>query len=131
MPDEARLTQRDSHIDLTARAKAACEDARNTAEALERPLPPGNLCEELYIAVARAAAKSAGSMAALELCVRRFTVALQNDGASPEAVLIALKEVINSRMLQVSRTSAGDLSEEELRQLISRWSIEQFFSASA
>ena len=89
------------------------------------------ICEELRVAVASAASKSAGSMAALQIAVRRFTVALQKDGATPEAVLISLKDVINSRTFEVVRTSASDLSEEELRQLISSWSIEEFFSASA
>ena len=131
MPEDTRVTERDSHTDLATRAKDACENARNTAKVLQRPLPPSKLCEELHVALARAAAKSAGSMAALQLSVRRFTVALQQDGATPEAVLITLKDVINSRTFEVTRKTASDLSEEELRQLISTWCIEEFFSASA
>ena len=94
-------------------------------------VPPEELCEELHAAVARAAARSAGSMDALQLAVRRFTLALQNDGATAEAVLISLKSVINARTLEVSPTSMGDLSADELRHLISTWSIREFFSASA
>ena len=93
-------------------------------------LPPEELCTELHVAVARAAARSADSMAALRVAVRRFTVALQNDGATPEAVLIALKTVINSQTFRVTPTR-NDSSGEELRQLISTWSIEEFFSESA
>ena len=131
MPEDARVAQRDLHADLTERAKVACKDARNAAKLRDRPGPPDKLCEELHVAVAMAAAKSAGSMAALQLSVRRFTVALQQEGATPEAVLIALKDVINSRTFEVTRTTATDLGEQELRQLISSWSIEEFFSASA
>ena len=95
-----------------------------------RALPPEELCKELHVAVARAAARSADSMAALHVAVRRFTVALQNDGATPEAVLIALKTVINAQTFRITPTSS-DSSGEELRQMISRWSIEAFFSESA
>ena len=95
-----------------------------------RVLPPEDLCKELHVAVARAAARSADSMAALHVAVRRFTVALQNDGATPEAVLIALKTVINAQTFRITPTSS-DSSGEELRQMISRWSIEEFFSESA
>ncbi|HJP60860.1 MAG TPA: hypothetical protein VJ865_12710 [Gemmatimonadaceae bacterium] len=94
-------------------------------------VPPEELGEALQVAVAKAAAKSAGSMVALQLAVRRFTVALQKDGATPEAVLISLKTVINSRTFRVTPAGASDFNEEELRQLISRWSIEEFFSESA
>ena len=95
-----------------------------------RVLPPEELCQQLHAAVAQAAARSADSMAALHLAVRRFTVALQKDGATPEAVLIALKTVINAQTFRVTPTRS-DSSGEELRQLISRWSIEEFFSESA
>ena len=96
-----------------------------------RVVPPEELCEELHAAVTRAAARSADSMQALQLAVRRFTVALQSDGATPEAVLISLKAVINSRTFEVAPMYAGDLTADELRHLISTWSIKEFFSASA
>ncbi len=94
-------------------------------------IPPEELCNELHAAVSRAAAKSDGSMADLRVAVRRFTLALQHDGATPEAVLIALKNVINARTLEVTPRSTGDLSADDLRHTISTWSIQEFFSASA
>jgi hypothetical protein len=91
---------------------------------------PAELCEDIRIAFARVATGSPGSIGALQRAVRRFTVALHNDGATPEAVLIALKAVINSGTFHVT-TSPSDLSEEDLRQLISSWSIEEFFGDPA
>ena len=96
-----------------------------------RALPPAELCEDLHVAVARAAAKTADSMGSLQVAVRRFTVALQSDGATPEAVLIALKNVINLRTFHANPRNADGLNEEELRQLISKWSIEEYFSETA
>ena len=95
-----------------------------------RVVAPAELCEDIHVAFARVATDSPGSIAALQRAVRRFTVALQNDGATPEAVLIALKAVINSGTFHVT-TSPSDLSEEDLRQLISSWSIEEFFGDAA
>ncbi|MFL5482023.1 MAG: hypothetical protein ACJ8AK_07510 [Gemmatimonadaceae bacterium] len=91
---------------------------------------PQELCEDIHLAFARVASDTPGSIAALQRAVRRFTVALQNDGATPEAVLIALKAVINSGAFHVT-SSPSDLRDENLRQLISSWSIEEFFGAAA
>lgn len=131
LPEEAPATQREWPRESATRALIDCDEANSSAKPLDRPVPPAEVCEELHAAVARAAARSADSMAALELAVRRFTVALQNEGATPEAVLISLKTVINSRTFHVAPTSMGDLSGDELRQLISTWSIREFFSATA
>ena len=90
--------------------------------------PPDQLCEELHIAVQRAALRSADSTNALRLAVRRFTFALKEDGASPEAVLIALKKVINSRTFPVADDPERNWNQNDLRQLISTWSIQEFFS---
>lgn len=66
-------------------------------------------------------------MNSLHFAVRRFTVALKQDGAGPEAILISLKSVINSRTFPVASNSQ-DWSSEDLRQQISTWCIEEFFS---
>ena len=91
-------------------------------------MPPAPICEELHMAVERAANRSAVSIDALRLAVRRFTIALRDDGAPPEAILIALKTVINTRTFEVMPTIAGDWGVDDLRHLVSTWSIEEFFS---
>ena len=93
-----------------------------------RLLASDQLCEELYQAVVSAASRRADSMEALRATVRRFTLALRNEGAKPEAVLIALKEIINSRVFQVEVSPSPAGSPERLRQQISAWSIQDYFS---
>ena len=91
-------------------------------------IAPDELCDELHIAVENAAMRSAGSINALRRAVKRFTVALRDDGAKPEAVLIAIKAVINSRTFHVVEYPTKDWSPDELQQQISTWSIQDFFS---
>lgn len=127
MPKEATSFHDLESPDIARRAKSACEDLRRAASTSDRPLPPDPLCEELHIAVEHAAARSAASINTLRFAVRRFTAALKQDGASPEAVLISLKSIINSRTFPVV-ISAHDWSSEDLRHQISTWCIEEFFS---
>lgn len=128
MPKEATSFHEQESADIARRAKAACEDLRRAASTSHRPLPPDPLCEELHIAVERAAARSAASINSLRFSVRRFTAALKQDGASPEAILITLKSVINSRTFSVAYDSTQNWSSEDLRQQISTWCIEEFFT---
>ena len=109
---------------IADKAAAACEELRRSVAAYHLPFPPEKLCEELYIAAEEAAKSSAKSVAALRDAVERFTAALKDEGASPEAVLIALKTVINSRTFIVADARADG---NEIRQQISTWSIEAFF----
>lgn len=111
-----------SSIASTAEASA---DLRRYSPILAT-LPP-EAFEHLHVAVQRAATRSARSMITLRIAVESFTDALRDDGASPEAVLIALKTVINSRTFPVSDLGAGELSANELRHQISTWCIEEFF----
>ena len=66
-------------------------------------------------------------MSQLRDAVAHFTAALRDEGAKPEAVLIALKSVINSRAFPSTMYYTSDISVELLRQKISSWSIEEFF----
>ena len=88
---------------------------------------PDALSEELQHAVEKAAMQSADSMNALRLAVTRFTAALRDQGAQPEAVLIAVKNVINSRALMYVEDSRHNWRQQELRQKISTWMIQEFF----
>ena len=95
---------------------------------MSEPLaPPDDLSDELQLAVEKAAMQSADSMNALRLAVMRFTAAMRDQGAQPEAVLIAVKSLINSRALMYVEDSRLNWRREELRQRISTWLIEEFF----
>ena len=91
-------------------------------------IAPDKLCDQLHIAVENAAMRSAGSINALREAVKAFTVALRDDGAKPETVLIAIKTVINSRTFPIVEYAKQDWSPDELQQQISTWSIQDFFS---
>lgn len=63
----------------------------------------------------------------LRHAVAQFTVALRVGGATPEAVLIALKSVINTRTFPIPRNYTPETTDADLRQQISAWSIQEFF----
>ena len=109
-------------------SKAVYGDLRQASGVSDQLVLPDDLCEELHAAVQKAAIRSAGSINALRLAVKRFTVALRDDGAKPETVLIALKSVINSETFPVAELRTEEWTPNELRQQISSWSIQEFFS---
>ena len=113
-----------SYTGSVSRAEAACAELRQAASDMHLPAP---LCEELHAAVERAAERSTESMNDLRHAVAQFTVALKVGGATPEAVLIALKSVINSRTFPIPRDYILQTGGDELRQQISAWSIQEFF----
>lgn len=130
MAEEMRSFQQNENYAASAsRADVACRDLRRTALELHLPALPEVLCEDLHTAVQLAAERSTASMSALRRAVARFTISLRDDGATPEAVLIALKSVINSRTFPVSHDQALPYSGDDLRQRISTWSIQEFFGA--
>lgn len=114
------------YADSASRAETACAELRRVASSLHVAVPP-SLCEDLHAAVERAAERSTESMNDLRRAVTQFTVALKLDGATPEAVLIALKSVINSRTFPSPRDYIPQSSSDDLRQQISAWSIQEFF----
>jgi len=89
--------------------------------------PPDDLSDELQFAVEKAAMQSADSMNALHLAVARFTASMRDQGAKPEEVLIAVKSLINSRALMYVEDARHNWRQEELRQRISTWLIQEFF----
>lgn len=119
----------DNESAMALRAREACADLRETAYAMNRLEPPDELCEELHIAFERAADRSPASLHELHQTVQRFTNALKDEGASPEATLIALKSVINSRTYPAVEVSAQDWSADFLRREVSKWCIKEFFRA--
>ena len=66
-------------------------------------------------------------MEALRLTVCEFTAALRDEGTTPEGVLISLKTLINDRSLPVIPQHSVDWTGYQLREMISTWSIKEFF----
>ena len=119
----------DNDSAMALRAKDACADLRQSAYVMNRLEPPDEFCEELHIAFERAADRSPAALHELRQTVQRFTSALKDEGASPEATLIAVKSVINSRTYPEAEVSAQDWSADFLRRQISTWCIKEFFRA--
>jgi hypothetical protein len=110
---------------------AACADDSidfDSAETLiSAEIVQADQSNRLRAAVVAAAANSAGSMAELRVAICTFTVARRGEGSSPEAVLIALKGVINAATFEpvwLLSSWNGD----QLRQKISTWCIQDYFS---
>jgi len=66
-------------------------------------------------------------MEALRAAVAEFTVALREQGSTPEAVLISLKGVIHDRSLPVIMPHPSEWKSATLRETISAWCIQEFF----
>jgi hypothetical protein len=94
-------------------------------------MPDDELANRVHKAVIDAAARDARSLKELQLAVASFTAAFREMGTSPEAVLIALKAVINNRSLLPIPIPLrdSDRSGELLRAQISTWCIEEFFNS--
>ena len=96
---------------------------------LHVPIPQAEQCEKLRVAVERAAERSSASMSALRAAVKEFTVALRDQGTTPEQVLISLKHVIYSRSFPAIAVHPTEwASGTRLHEKISTWCIEEFFS---
>ncbi|HVF38409.1 MAG TPA: hypothetical protein VM939_00825 [Gemmatimonadaceae bacterium] len=80
----------------------------------------------LHAAIERTASKSSESMEALRLAVCAFTLAMREQGQTPEAVLIHLKEAIQAETLG----PFWRLTDEKgpiLRETITTWCIKDYF----
>jgi hypothetical protein len=103
----------------------------HAVRALHLVVPSAELCERLRLAVEDAATRDAKSMEDLRLRVFDFTTALREVGTTPEAVLITLKALINAGSLPPTARSHPDWSGYLLREKMSTWSIEAYFSDPA
>lgn len=115
-------------FEVPDRARTISAEVRQAEIALNHPMPSETLCEELLGAARSASTRNAASMNALRVAVGRFTAALKDDGATPEAILVAIKSVVNSRVFPLIVSPSRDVNPERLRQLISTWCIEDMFS---
>ena len=94
--------------------------------ALDLAPSQAELCDRLRKAVENAASTNGDSMEALRLTVCEFTAALREEGITPEGVLISLKASINIRALP-ALSAHPNFNSYQLRELISTWSIKEFF----
>ena len=93
-----------------------------------RPQPDAELCDRLVAALEQAAIDRSLSMEALRLTVRDFTLALRQQGTTPEGVLISLKSVINHRRARPTlNQDFHDGPDPAIHEKISTWSIQEFF----
>jgi hypothetical protein len=127
----AEAAMAELHALAEASAMAACADDSGEFESAQilitAEIAQADLSDRLRLAVVAAATQTAGSMAELRIAICIFTVARRGEGSSPEAVLIALKRVINAETFEpvwLLSTWNGD----QLGQKISTWCIQDYFS---
>ena len=93
---------------------------------LRQSISQAELSNRLRAALERAAEKSSDSMEALRLAVCAFTVALRNEGITPEAVLISLKEAIHCETF--GRVNyASTWNGPRLQETITTWCIQDYY----
>lgn len=120
------------HMLAERSASGLAEDARSTegessSFALERAISQAELSERLRSALVRAAARNADSMEALRVAVCAFTVALRDEGVTPEAVLISLKSAIQKETL-IPLWETSSWSGPNLHETITSWCIRDYFA---
>ena len=134
-PDESPVAEALKLVKLlaeaTAQGLAADEQSLEDADsdfALKEAISEATLSLRLRTAVERAASKSNDSMAALRIAVCAFTIALRNDGITPEEVLIRLKVAIRAETLSPLWTTSS-WSGPRLRETITTWCIQDYFGS--
>lgn len=111
-----RILARNSASGLGADAEAMLRQSISQAE----------LSNRLRAAVERAAEKSSDSMEALRLAVSAFTVALRDEGITPEAVLISLKAAIHCETFgPIHHTTTWN--GPRLQETITTWCIQDYY----
>lgn len=90
-------------------------------------LAAAELGAHLRAAVLGAASKSTISMNELQAAVCAFTVAARTAGWTPEAVLIAIKQVIHTEAFEPV-AALSTWNGNHLHQTMSTWCIEKYFS---
>lgn len=106
---------------------AESNEGESSSFALQRAIAQAELSERLRLALSLAATKNANSMEALRLAVCSFTVALRDEGVTPEAVLISLKAAIQKETL-IPLWEASSWSGPTLHETITTWCIKDYFA---
>ena len=114
-----------------ASANAVCAEAGEfdgAVASVRRAISQADASKRLRLAVEVAASRDAVALEALRIAVSEFTFALRSEGHTPEAVLIKLKELIAREALPVGWIRTSDRGGYLLRESISSWSINAYFS---
>ena len=101
-------------------------EAESSAFALQQAISQAELSEQLRIALGHAASKSRESMDALRIAVCAFTIALRDEGVSPEAVLINLKAAIRKQTL-IPLWEISTWSGPTIHETVTTWCIQDYF----
>lgn len=88
---------------------------------------PIDVAGRLRTAVRAAAAHDSRSTEDVRSAVAEFTRTLREQGATPEAVLIAIREVLGSRIVLENGRVGTEPTEQRLREEISTWCIKEYF----
>ena len=103
-------------------------EMRRIALRMHLAIPSAQVCNRLRNAVIAAATRDSASMESLRDAVREFTVALRDNGATPEAALIALKALVNAGNGTLVAPHVSDWSGYIIREKISTWCSERYFA---
>ena len=136
IPSTKTLSSEESALEIMRRiadasAVATCGDASADLEessiALEQAIARSDLAVRLLSAIEDAASKDAIAMNALRIAVCEFTLALRDEGTTPEGALITLKSVINRKSLPNFVPHDSGTSHNKLRENMSTWCIQAYF----
>jgi hypothetical protein len=109
---------------------ATCEtdsDMESSLSSLTDVIAQAVESKRLLEAINQAAGRSSKSMESLRIAVEDFTRAHKKEGATPEAVLITLKALVNQRSLPLLPRYMADWSGDRLNSTISTWCIQAYF----
>ena len=123
--DLARMIAEKSATGLAADAEST--ELASSSFALQRAITEAELSEHLRQALCSAATRNADSMNALRLAVCAFTIALRDEGVTPEAVLISLKAAIQTETL-ITLRDASSRRGPNLYERMTTWCIEDYFA---
>lgn len=107
--------------------EAEFADAGESAWIVRKAISQAAASRRVRSALEVAASRNAIAMDALRIAVCEFTVALRSEGIAAEAVLIALKNLIDDRALPRIAAHESDSSGNGLRESISTWCIKSYF----
>lgn len=110
----------------------ATESAEVDASALvlHQAISDSTLAKRLRDALQDAASRDARAMEALRVAVCEFTIALRDEGTTPERVLVTLKNVISQKTLPQFPSHRSDRNGTWLRESVSTWCIQSYFDQS-
>ena len=120
--DASALTTVDSEVS---------QELRESSVALHQAILRVTLTQRLHQAMEDAASRDGASMEALRLAVCEFTIALRDEGATPEGTLISIKSAVNRKALPLLTAHGKDRRDHPLHETISTWCIEAYFRQSS